>query len=214
MGVGVYQHGAVVHFRPGRRKGGNGDDGQAAADQRGIDNHVPGRAGVIHAGGDALGGVDAAAAADGDDNLHTLAAAKPDAFVHRLNSGIWEDAGKLAMGNSALLQALHGLLGNPVLLNAAAAINQESLLSPLKGQRAQSLKLALPEEYGGWNRVTKILHNIAPFKFSAWYDRRPRPPGPQARRFPPRALQSASERRPRRKLPSPPASALRCPAGP
>ena len=143
--------------------GGNGQ--HRAHRQRALDfglagEEVPEITVVGDAHADGLGGVDDAAAANGQQEVRALLPGQVNAFIHLAAAGIGLDAPQLAPGNARFFQGGGGGVVSAVFPHGAAACHQQHLAAAeLAHQCAYAAGLALPkgEESGGIER--KVVHN-------------------------------------------------------
>ena len=88
---------------------------------------VPEIAVVGHAHADGLGGVDGAAAAHRQNEVHALPAAQVDALVHLAAAGVGLDTAQLHPGDAGLPQGSSRIVICAVALDAAAAVDHQHL---------------------------------------------------------------------------------------
>ena len=120
---------------------------------------IPEISAIGDAHADSLGGVDDAAAADGQQEIHAFLPGQFNALVHLAAAGIGLDAPQLAPGNTSLFQRDGSGVISAVFPHGAAACHQKDLAAAkLTDQRAHAAGLSLPEGEESGGIECKVVH--------------------------------------------------------
>ena len=155
---------AVAALAAGGRDGQHRAHGEGGGDGSLAGEEVPEVPVVAHAHADGLGGIDDAAAAQGQQEVHALLAAKLDALIHLAAAGVGLDAGQLHIRQLCLGQGGgDGVIG-AVFLHGAAAVDQQHLAAAEAAhQCAGVFLLPVAEGKEGGSIEGKVIHGCTSF---------------------------------------------------
>ena len=155
----VVQHAARGALAAGGGDGNNGADGHHDGRVLGAQEVIPHVAVIESADADALGGVDDAAAADGEQEVDALALDDLDALAHVLHAGVGLSAAEVNGGDALVLDVLADAVKEPAADHAAAAVDYEDLGRALLGaELADILLLVLAEHELGGAVESEVVH--------------------------------------------------------
>ena len=148
-----------AHLAAGGRDGQHARDGQADLGLGLAGVEVPDFAVVRHAIGDGLGGVDHAAAADGQQEIDALLAAEGDALVHLGQARIGDDAAQLEDFQPAFAEQVADLVQEAGLGGALATEVDQDLVAAVFLDQSGDLFFGMLSEHDlRRSVVVKISH--------------------------------------------------------
>ena len=155
----VIEHAAGAALAAGCGDGDDGAHGHHHGRVLGAQEVVPDVAVIERADADALGGVDDAAAADGQQEVDALAFDDLDALAHVLHAGVGLSAAEINGGYARFLDVLPHAVQQAAAHDAAAAVDDEDLGGALLGaELADILLLVLAEHELGRAVESEVVH--------------------------------------------------------
>ena len=167
VGLHIGDHSGSVHFRAGGRHGQHGEDRQRLFRHGLAGGEIPHIAIVAGTGGNGLGAVDHAAAAQRQHTVQFVGTAQLHALADRDNAGVGLHAAKLHPLDAVGFHLLHRTVIHAVALNAAAAVHHQHAAGTAGDLLAQLADLTLAEMNHRGDIERKILHNCDPFRRTA-----------------------------------------------
>ena len=113
---------------------------------------------IVDAGGNGLGTVDGAAAADRQDHIDGVLLAQGHALFYRGNTRVWLNAGKFRHGEAASVEDVHNCVIQADLLDRSTAVGQQHVFSIGLQRIFQMADDAFTKVEFGWNVMGKIQH--------------------------------------------------------
>ena len=162
IGVHVGDDCDIVHLGAGGGHGQHREDGQGLLRHGLAGGEVPGVAIIAGAGGDGLGAVDDAAAAQSQHAVQTVLTAQLHALADGGDAGIGLHAAQLDPFDVVLLQLGHGAVIHAVALDAASAVDHQHPAGPAGDLPAQLADLSLAEVDHRGNGIGEIFHRCEP----------------------------------------------------
>ena len=162
VGVHVGDDGDVVHLGAGGGHGQHRENGQGLLRHGLAGGEIPGVAVIAGAGGNGLGAVNDAAAAQGQHAVQPVLAAQLHALADGGDTGVGLHAAQLDPFDAVLLQLGRCAVIHAVALDAAAAVDHQHPAGTAGDLTAQLADLALTEMDHRGNGIGEIFHRFEP----------------------------------------------------